>query len=359
LDGSLYGGAYARYPQRGNPDLKEERIREYEVGLDLGFFENRLSLTTTYYNRLTKDALLSQPLAPSTGFTSELQNLAEISNKGLEMDAKYLVLDYPDFQWSVSANFSMNRNIVEKLPGVNSVQLNGFYPSTRVVEGEPFGVLWGPLPLRDDEGVVYDRFGYPLLDPEQGIIGDPNPKWRGGLSTLISWKGLTLTALLETFQGANMYAGTYTFLNLYGMTQETATESVSPPGGFTNVQGIYYPEGTVFRGTIKDFGAGPVPLDSYWYTSENRFLNSTTIQDGSWTRIRELSLFYSFSSKFCERIGLRNFELGITGRNLFLWTDFIGNDPDLNLFGASKGRGYDYFTNPGSKGYMFTLKVGL
>jgi outer membrane receptor protein involved in Fe transport len=357
LNGGLYGGAYARYPQRGNPDLKEERIREYEVGLDLGFLENRLSLTATYYNRLTEDALLSQPLAPTTGFTSQLQNLAEISNKGLEIDAKYLVLDYPDFQWSVSANFSMNRNIVEKLPGVNSVGLNGQIPSTRVVEGEPFSIFWGPKPLIDEEGVVYDRFGFPLLAPEEGIIGDPNPDWRGGLSTRVSWKGLTLTALLETYQGADIYAGTYQVLNFYGINPETATESVSPPGGFTNVEGVYYPEGTVFRGTIRDLGAGPVPLDIAWYTSQKRLLD--IIQDGSWTRIRELSLFYSFPEKFCERIGLRNFELGITGRNLFLWTDFIGNDPDLNLFGNSKGRGYDYFTNPGTKGYMFTLKVGL
>jgi hypothetical protein len=98
-------------------------------------------------------------------------------------------------------------------------------------------------------------------------------------------------------------------------------------------------------------------LDIDWYTSQ-RILVETT-QDGSWTRIRELSLFYGFPERFCNRIGLRKAEIGVTGRNLFLWTDFIGNDPDLNLFGASKGRGYDFFTNPGTKGYMFTLKLGL
>ncbi|THD69917.1 SusC/RagA family TonB-linked outer membrane protein [Robertkochia marina] len=363
LAAGTYGNPFTRSTTLGNPDLTIERIKEFEVGADFRFFNNYMTLGFTYYDRVTEDAILPLDLAPSSGFSNVLANAAEISNKGIEIDANVNIFNQGDFKWSVNANFSRNRNIVESLSGVQSVFLNGFTgASSRVVEGEPFGALWGGRLLRDAEGNLdLDANGFPQLDPEAGLIGDPNPDWRGGLGTTISWKGLTLSALFETFQGNEMWAGTKGVLNYFGISPETANETTAPTD-LVNASGTVIPAGTTFRGNIGDFGAGPVALDQSWYLGlASGFASSHElyIEDASWTRLRELSLFYSLPTNMMESIGFRSAEIGVTGRNLVLWTDFEGVDPDLNLTGASKGRGLDYFTNPGTRSYLFTLRLGL
>ena len=159
-----------------------------------------------------------------------------------------------------------------------------------------------------------------------------------------------------------MWAGTKGVLNYFGIAPNTSNESVAPVGGLTSAIGIFYPEGTVFRGNIKDFGAGAVALDVDWYTGTGGGfgpLSEQFVDDASWTRLRELSLVYSLPTKLIEKAGLVSAEIGVTGRNLILWTDFEGVDPDLNLTGATLGRGLDYFTNPGSKSYIVTMKIGF
>ncbi|MCB0372568.1 MAG: SusC/RagA family TonB-linked outer membrane protein [Muricauda sp.] len=364
LAGSLYGNPFTRSATRGNPNLKPEIVKEYEVGMDARFLNNRLSLNATYYSRRTVDALLSIALPASTGFGSQLENAAEISNKGVEIDLGGKIISTNDFSWDINLNFSTNRNIVEDLSGVQSVFLNGFTGSSaRVIEGEPFSALWGGKFQRNDDGsLTLDENGFPIADSQEGIIGDPNPDWRGGLGTTLRWKGLTLSAQFETSQGGDMWAGTKGVLYYFGISPDTANESVAPAGGLTNYYGVNYPEGTIFRGNIGDFGGGPVALDADWYSDLGGGFGAVGeqfVEDASWTRLRELSLFYTIPQRLIKNIGFANMEIGVTGRNLALWTKFEGVDPDLNLTGASKGRGLDYFTNPGTKSYLFTIKVGF
>ena len=113
---------------------------------------------------------------------------------------------------------------------------------------------------------------------------------------------------------------------------------------------------------IGDFGAGPVALDQSWYTTNGGGFGNqseTFISDASWTRLRELSLGYEFPKTMLDKVGFSNMSITLSGRNLFLWTDIEGFDPDLNLTGASLGRGLDYFTNPATQSYVFTLKFGF
>lgn len=364
LVGSLYGNPFVRGQTRGNPNLKEERVKEFEVGADLRFANNKIRLGMTYYQRRTEDVLLNLTLPSSTGFTSSLENAAEISNKGVELDLGLQLVNTADFNWSIDINFARNLNLVEDLSGVETVFLNGFAgTSSNVVEGEAIGAIFGGRYLRDDDGAIsLDVNGFPLVNPEDGVIGDPNPDWTGGLNTSISWKGLTLGAQFETSQGADMWAGTRGVLNYFGIADETANESIAPAGGIRNVNGIVYPEGTQFRGNIEDFGAGPVALDVDWYTGTGGGfgpLAEPFVDDASWTRLRELSLFYALPIKYFEKTGLTSIEFGVTGRNLVLWTDFEGIDPDLNLTGATLGRGLDYFTNPNTKSYIMTVNIGF
>lgn len=366
IDGANYGGTVRRGAVKGNPDLDIERITEYEVGADLRFFKNALSVGLTYYNRTTTDAILELELPASSGYSSTYENAAEISNKGIEADFSYAIVRNDNWNWDVFGNWTTYKNIVEKLPGVSRYILNGFTStSSAVVEGAPFGAIFGGQYQRDANGTIeLDTDGFPLIDDEQGVIGDPNPDWRGGLGMSLAHKGFKFSFLFETSQGNDMWGGTSGVLHYFGIHPNTAVESTATvdlprySGGF----GGTIPAGTTFRGSIADFGGGPVALEEGWYRTNGGgfgILDEQFVQDASWTKLREVSLSYSISPKVLEKTFMNSLEVGISGRNLLLFTDFEGVDPEVNLTGASKGRGLDYFTNPSTKSILFNVKIGL
>ena len=361
--GSAYGNPLTQSSVRGNPDLKEERVKEMEIGFDTRFLNDRISLSATYYDRTSEDVLLNLPLAPSTGFGSQLVNAATISNKGIELDLSAKIINNADLQWNVNFSFTQNKNMVEDLAGSAYFALNGFTSnSSGIAEGQPFGVLRGTKYARDANGdYILDANGFPTAAPTEDFISDPNPEWRGGFGTQVSYKGFTLSALFETSQGNDVWNGTKGVLYYFGIHPDTAVETVASQN-LVNSVGTVIPAGTVFRGFEQDFGAGPVAVDQSWWTGNGGGFGDVGEpfhEDASWTRLRELSLFYTLPSKLISKIGIDTIELGVTGRNLVLWTDVEGFDPDNNLTGASKGRGLEYFSNPGTKSILTTLRVSF
>jgi len=363
LGSGVYGNPFTRGATLGNPDLKEERVKEFEVGADFRFFKNRFGLGVTYYDRVTEDAILFVDVASTTGFSSTPTNAAEITNEGLEVDFNLNLINSGSFSWDINGFYSYNKNVVTDLAGVQSVFLAGFTgTSSRVVEGEAMGALWGVPFERDADGnYVLDSNGFPEVATEEGVLGDPNPDWIGGLGTTLRFAGFTLTALFETSQGNDHWAGTDGVMKYFGVDKESANESTATQD-LRTYDGRTIPAGTTFRGNIEDFGGGPVALDSEWYTTNGGGFGSQSesfILDASWTRLREVSLGYGLPKDLISRTGLSYFEVLLTGRNLVLWTDIEGFDPDINLTGATKGRGLDYFTNPATQSYMVTFKFGF
>lgn len=364
LAGSLYGnGAFVPSTQRGNAFLRPERKKETELGVDLRFMKNRLSLSGTWYKNKTEDVLLDFPIANSRGITRLYTNGAEIQNQGIEIDLGYNLIRHSDFNWDVNLMYSQVRNEVTKLDEGLSINLGGLSAvNARAIQGQPIGVLWGSRILRDESGaIIYDENGFPEQDELEGIIGNPNPDWQGAASTSISYKNLTLSVLFETFQGADIYAGTKSVLYALGTWGPSATESTANQN-LLDFEGNVIQAGTTFRGDVHNFGAGPVALTEAWYNADGGFFGSGNdelyIEDGSWTRLREASLSYRLGEgKLHKILGIQNVEITLTGRNLLLWTAFEGNDPDTNLEGISVARGIDYFNNPGTKSYVVTLSV--
>lgn len=372
-----FTGSYARDITQGNNALKPERKTEYEFGTDLSFFENRISLGVTYYQNKTEDALFDVGIAPSTGYSFRYDNAASLENKGLEIDLGATVLKMGDFSWDINANFSRNRNKVLSLSGTESLFLAGFEGSaSRAVVGQPIGVIWGGRFDRDAEGeLILNADGFPTVAATEGILGDPNPDWRGGLGTTLRYKGFSLYALFETFQGGDMWAGTYGALHFFGRAMPTGNETtVSAADAATIVAyngapissfGTDNGDGTfTFRGNLKDFGGGPVALNQSWYQSVGGGFGPVAEQfvvDGSWTRLREVTLSYRLASEaFRNATKLSSVDFTLTGRNLAIWApaaDQIGVDPETNLTGPTNGRGLEYFNNPGSKSFLFSIRI--
>lgn len=364
LAAGVYGNPFAQSGTAGNPDLKRELVTETEFGTDLRLFQNKMSLGLTYYSRLTTDAILNIDLPASTGFSSTFKNAAEISNKGIEVDANIQVLKSKDWSIDLNANFSRNKNIVESLGGVQSYFLAGFTgTSSRVVEGQPFGALWGGRFLRDSTSnkLILDENGFPQAAPDEGVLGDPNPLWRGGLGASLNFKGVKLSFLFETFQGAKLWTGSEGVLKYFEIHPETANE-VTLTQDLKTYYGRTVASGTTVRGNIEDFGGGPVLLDADWYPDLGGGFGPASEQfvvDGSWTKLREISIGYELPKAFVERLKLNRISVNLTGRNLFIWSPVKYIDPETNLTGPTKGRGLEYFNNPGTGSYILTVNFGF
>ncbi len=176
-----------------------------------------------------------------------------------------------------------------------------------------------------------------------------------------STKVLTFSFLFETSQGNDQWAGTYGVLHTFGIHPNTANTSVAPTD-LVEANGNVIPAGTSFRGNIGDFGGGPVALTQAWYGGQGGgfgTLDEQFIFDASWTRLRELGLSYSIDRSLLTKVGLNSATIGVTGRNILFWSQFPDIDPDLNLTGASKGRGLDYFTNPTTRSFIINLNLGF
>ncbi|WP_203293760.1 SusC/RagA family TonB-linked outer membrane protein [Luteirhabdus pelagi] len=382
LNGSQFGTLSSRENSQGNPNLQVERVKEFEVGADFKFINNRINLSATYYNRETEDALLQRNVAPSSGYTTLVSNAANISNEGLEIDLGGTIIQTDRFRWSVNANYSFNDNLVTSPDGNGEqiVALNGFTGSVSAVyDGEPFAVFAGNPLQRDENGdILLSEFGFPLLDNEAGevVLGDPNPDWRGGLGTLLEFDGLRLSAQFDAMQGMDVWNGTKGVLYHFGVHEDTAnivTVSEAEAQSIVNYDGTPIAEipyawqngdgSYSVRGNLYDFGSGTVLLDQIWYNegTASGFAGSPElyVEDASYIKLRELTVGYSFPKRFTDTMGVSSLDVSVSGRNLITWSDIEGFDPDNNLTGASKGRGLEYFTNPSTSSYIFTIRLGL
>ena len=358
-----FGGGFQFDERLGNPELRPEIKTEYEAGLDLRFFRNRLALSTTYYRNETKDVLLDIAIPPSLGFTEIYGNGATIENEGFEAELKFDFLRKNDWKGTVALNFSTNKNLVTQLEGGGVID---FTPGSSIQsvakEGYPLGALSTQGALRNPDGsFVLDANGFPQVDTGGDIIvGDPNPDWRGGVQFDLSYKNITLSALFDTSQGNDMAERTR-FITSYFGTHADVGKTITLTEDLVNFNGDLIPAGTTVRGNIGNFGGGNVLLDESYYTTLYGFgdgkLNEFAVSDGSWTRLRELSLSYTLDSEtFRSATGLSSVQITASGRNLFIWTDVVGIDPDINQYGVGRGKGLDYFSNPGSRTYAFSIK---
>lgn len=365
LDPSLYGtGTYLQSVSRGNQQLRPERKEEVELGTDLRFLKDNLSLSVTYYSNNTRDALINIPQASSTGFDFLYANAGNIQNRGIEVDLGYTLLSNKDWNVDLGINWTRNRNKVTNLSGAGSINLGGTAGvSSRAVEGYALGILYSTPWVRDEnKKLKLDANGFPIADIVAAPIGDPNPKWRGGLTLNVKYKKWMLSAVMEHSQGGLVVNGTEGVLLDYGTSATVGKESIAS-SELKTYSGKVIPAGTAFRGNIGDFGAGPVALDQSWYNGLGGWFGNVGeqfLQDATWTRFRELNLSYTISSnKLKKAIGLGTILLELSGRNLFLISKVQGFDPDSNVAGSTSARGVVYFVNPPTRSYLFTVKFNF
>jgi hypothetical protein len=314
--------------------------------------------------------LINVSKSPSTGYDTQYMNAASMENNGIELDGSFLLMNQDDQSVNLFFNWAKNENKVTDLAGTEVIFLGTGSVNSVAIVDHSLGALYGTGSQTDDGTVdgnlTLDANGFPQITSLPIVLGDPNPDWRGTLGLNARWKNFNIDALFEHSQGGDYSPRTQWVLRRFGTTEETAG-TVTTSTDLMNFDGDTIPAGTFVRGNIHNFGGGDVLLDETWYRhgigggfGDNQAYNFA-VKDATYSRLRELSISYTLTSQaFRDKTNLSSITFRWTGRNLWAnYKELVGIDPAVNQAGVANGFGLDYFTNPSTKSYLFTVSVNF
>jgi TonB-dependent starch-binding outer membrane protein SusC len=342
-----------------NNNLKWETSYQQDYGIDLGLFDNRISLTADYYKTITKDLLFNRPLPGISGIGSQLQNVGELENKGWELGITSKNFTGPDFTWFTSFNISSNKNKVLKLADnkdllINSTPSHFLATESQILRvGEPVGSFYGFIydgVIQQGETVLPGNFetvaggekfkdynGDGKLDSnDKTIIGNPNPDFIFGLNNDFTYKNFDLNIFFQGTEGNQIL--NYTLMELASGNVNATTEVLdawTPTNTDTNV-----------------------PINA----ARTKRITSRFVYDASYIRLKNISLGFSLDDKVVSKMGLNKVRFYISAQNLWTITDYPGSDPEVNYLNDNNSRsntnlGLDYGSYPNVR--TFTLGFNL
>ncbi len=349
-------GAVALSGTAGNPTLRPERNKTWEFGAEIRLMENKLGFDVTYYRERNIDQIIAVSVPGSTGHSSQWINAGTIENRGWEIVANATPVSGPAFNWDIVANFTRNRNTVLDLP-VERIALGGFGNlRPQLIEGEPYGVFYGTGFRRDDEGnVIIGANGYPLREqpsaqnPSGDVkIGDPTPDFLLGIRNNFTYKNFLLTFLWDIRVGGDVANVTANWMRAQGVA-DASTDRGSL---------------VVFRGVLEDGSPNTQQViidDANYYNANtgNRDIAERFIEDGSWVRLRDITLTYTFPNALANRLKMKRLDISAYGRNILLFTGYSGVDPETNLYGPNASLGVDAFGTPTTRSAGISITAGF
>jgi TonB-linked SusC/RagA family outer membrane protein len=356
----LFGGAgYAGNPgqaptQLGNPNLSWETTDQWDIGIDFGILNNRISGEIDYYNKNTTGLLLNVNVPATTGFTTQVRNVGAMSNKGIEivLNTDNLV---GDFKWKTSFNAARNINTVTNLNG--QIIEGGLNNMSRAVEGQPLGVFFtaeyaGVNPENGDalwyrnrtlpDGSLDRSTTNRYNEAQRVVIGSPLPKWTGGITNTFSYKGFDLSVFFNAQLGQKInFYGVGRFSSANGRFEDNQTadqlNAWTPQNRNTDI-----PEARLF------FNNGAQPSSRFIY-------------DGSFVRLRNVTLSYNVPKNVVNKLNMTNARVFVSGQNLATFTKYKGWDPEVNAddIVTNIAQGYDFYTAPQPRTITFGVNVGF
>ncbi|MDA9970537.1 TonB-dependent receptor [Flavobacteriaceae bacterium] len=345
-------------PQAGNNTLKWETTEQLNIGLDLSLFHSRLSLVADYYKKNTTDLLLEKSLLQASGFKTQLVNAGEVENKGFEIGISAIPVINDNFKWNTNVTFSKNNNeIIALNEGEERIILEnnvgpGFNEAFTLEAGSSIGDIKGVVydgVWKSDEAILAAAYntapGAPkyidqnndgIINTDDNVtIGSALPDFTFGWNNNFSYKNLSLNILVIGVQGNEIYnVGRY------------FTESPDRDGTSTALLNAWTP-------TNQDTN---IPSSTAILKTTN---SSRWIEDGSYIRIKNITLGYNFSNTFIEFLNINSARIYFTGTNLFTFTDYTGFDPEANASTSATGRNTDSYAGVDLATYPSQKKITL
>jgi TonB-linked SusC/RagA family outer membrane protein len=339
-----------------NPNLTWETTAQFNVGVEFGLFNDRLTGELDYYDKQTSDLLLLVPVPGTTGFATQRQNIGKMQNYGFEVVLNSANYADQDFSWNTSLNFARNINRVRELSeGQNSIPPSSSRFLNGIFIGESIGVFYGPRyagvdPANGDALYYTDEdLSETTNDYNEAarmVVGDPNPDFIAGITNNISYKNLQLSFLFQGVFGNDIYEGGAGFYAANGDWFDNSTAAQfdrwQNPGDITDI-----PQARL--GECNGCNA-----------------SSRFISDGSYVRLKTLSLGYNLPSTVLERMKISSARIYLMAQNLLTFTNYMGWDPEVNAdyLGATTSdanvfQGNDFYTAPQAKTFSLGINVGF
>lgn len=358
--------AFTHSAQLNADDLRPENTRTFEAGFDLRFLSNRIGIDYTYFDTKASGQIYRVPIAPSTGYTSELRNAGEMSIKGHEITLNLKPIEKPNFQWEIATNFTSYKNTVISLAeGIDQLELGGFRVNLVAQPGEEYPSLRGYGYLRDPASgqVIVDyrpilpngnpnpRYGMPLISTEQIILGSAQPDFDIGVNNMISIGDVLISFQIDWRQGGKVSSGYNRLGKLYGILSETEDrENVNYI--FPGKKGYYGEMGDVIVEGDNDI---PIVRGQTFFQSNEDQISESNVYDATYVRLRELRIGYELPSKWLENTFISSATFFLSGRNLWLHAALPHFDPEM--FNTSAGESYN--TYPQTKSFGGGIQINL
>lgn len=352
----IYSNTFTNSATLFNPNLKPEITSSYEAGLDLRFFNNRLSTDVTIYRNNSRNQILAIPLDPTSGYQNSLVNAGLIESNGVEVVLRGTPVATPNFSWNATINWSRNRSYVRELADGLTSQVIYSHDGNVTIEarvGGRMGDMYGRGFQRSPEGkVVYSSTGLPApLDPVAKVWGNAFADWKGGLLNEFVIRKVRVSFLLDYQHGGSMFSQSNHKYNTLGKTKVTLP---GRDGGIVGDGVVLGSDGVYRPNTVK------VSAASYYenyYTISNA---ETNVFDASYLKLREARVEFNLPAKWLGKSGFKSVALAFYGRDLFNFTKFPGFDPEGgNLNSGTLTPGVELMQFPSSRtmGMNLTLKL--
>ncbi|NKI25730.1 SusC/RagA family TonB-linked outer membrane protein [Arenibacter sp. 6A1] len=349
-----------------NPDVKSELIKSLELGFEGRFFNNRLGFDFAWYKTNATNQLLAIPLDPLSGFNSKIVNAGDIQNEGFEIALNARIFDNPEgFSWDTNVNFSTNDNTIVKLTDdVSQFRLGGFDNlAVLAVEGGSYGEIWGTKYNRvEDEAdpnfgkIIVDGNGFPLASSDKFKLGDQQPDAMIGFSNTLSYKGISLSFLIDARLGGEIYSGTNLALQRSGSAAATVVNGerndIVVDGVVDDGNGVYT------QNTVA------VTPENYWtnlsVTSGNLGINEENIYDATNIRLRNVSINYALPTNWLKNSPLQKAKIGISANNVWMIdSNLNGVDPESVFATSTNATGFEYLSSPTSRSVFFNVALNF
>ncbi|TWW01811.1 SusC/RagA family TonB-linked outer membrane protein [Chitinophaga pinensis] len=326
----------------GNPNLKNELQKEYELGLEMKMFKSRIGLEASYFNRrMTQGIVENISLANSTGYASTTINSAKMSTKGVEVLLNLTPVVTKDFSWDVTINYTKLKQQVEEIsPDLDQTSIGSIYAK----KGEPWGLIFGTKYARTADGQLrINEAGLPYASGEFDVVGNITPDWIGGITNQFRYKQFNLSFFFDTKQGGDILNSDDGYGLYYGSSKQTEKREDRVVPGVSDANNA--PNKQVVTGQA--------------YFQQISGITEAFIQNASYIKLRNVSLSYTFRKGATGRIPFKDASIVLTGRNLWIHKDktFTGGDPEVNSWGAGNGGlGVYTFSAPTARSFDCTLK---
>jgi TonB-linked SusC/RagA family outer membrane protein len=338
----------------GNLDLTPEFTKSYELGANLAFFHNALTLDFSYFNSDSYHQIVDVSIPTSTGYNTFTTNVGNMNNKGIELQLTASPVSTRNFKWDISLNYSRIRNkVTELVPGLTSFPIagskfTGTIPS--IIPGEAYGVVLGNKNPTSPDGQF-------IINPATGTfapaiasqkIADPNPNFIAGVTNTLNYKGINLSFLVDLKQGGDFVSFSAATYRGRGLLKQQAIDREQPrilPGVIQQADGTFKPNNI------------QIAAQTYWQSFGTQ--TDVSVFDATVYRLREISLGYSIPKKLLSKLPFGSVTFSIVGRNLWFKAPNSPIDPEVNTAGAGNIRGLELQSAPNSKSYGFNLRFTL